>query len=95
MEINPKQALGSGSTGVLAEVGSLPRVRLEPESETVTCVVLHGRPIARVDSVRQRVETGGVTLHLTSPSRARSAVALIRRCIDEATYHWQLAVSSP
>lgn len=37
----------------------------------------------------------GVTVHLVSPSRVRTAVELIRRGVDGAMYRWQQSTSSP
>lgn len=37
----------------------------------------------------------GVSVHLLSPSRVRTAVELIERGVDAAKYHWQLAIANP
>lgn len=107
---------GADAPAVLAQVRSLPHVRLERRAEAVTAVVFHARTIALLDSERQHAEVAvsvrdldrvlaehqdaqrgpiGVTLHLISPSRVRTAVELIRRGMDEAMYRWQLSSSNP
>jgi len=60
--------------------------------------------IAVADTDRDRVLTEhrdaergpiGVSVHLISPSRVRTAVELIERGVDAAMYHWQLSTANP
>jgi hypothetical protein len=37
----------------------------------------------------------GVNVHLTSPTRVQTALALIRQGCDEILYHWQFSSSGP
>jgi hypothetical protein len=37
----------------------------------------------------------GITVHLTSPSHVKTALALICQGRDEVLYHWQLSASGP
>lgn len=109
------ERLGSSTAALLAQVRSLPLLRLE-EAGAVTTVTTNGRTIALVDGARQCAEIAasvfdrdqmlreypaaepgsiGITLQLTSSSRVQSAVALIRRGLDEARYHWQRTSANP